>query len=416
MLQALDVLIGFTLVMLIVSMAVTMITQFIGSTLLNLRGKALKEGLTRLMALMDQGLKVDEARRIIDHILRNPLVGSARLFGKGYDLATVIHREELIKLILDFSVPGDAEKADEQTTPGEQALRNKLRASLKRNGIADPAAVLKQVRDAVLELERTKPHLSHSARLTMALLDHAASDYLSKFNSWFDQSVDRISDLFTRRIWVVTASVSLVLAFAVQLDSIGLMNRLSVDDELRNQLVAAALKNPESRDPARLKSAAPAADGAATASPVGAGAEGNAAATAGETNATNADTNAAAPAAVPAPAPASAAAPSVNDLVDRINESGYADLDRLGVVSLPPTLNAWLARWKAPAHGQPDRRLPLFFGILLSAALLSLGAPFWYSTLANLLKLRSMVSRKDEAQREERQTTQAPENAQPPPA
>jgi hypothetical protein len=50
----------------------------------------------------------------------------------------------------------------------------------------------------------------------------------------------------------------------------------------------------------------------------------------------------------------------------------------------------------------------MLFGILLTAALLSLGAPFWYSTLANLLKLRSVVARKEEAQRNERQTTQVP--------
>jgi hypothetical protein len=298
MLQALDVLIGFTLVMLIVSMAVTMITQFISSTLLNLRGKALRLGLTRLMALMDQGLKVDEAGRIIDHILRNPLVGQARLFGRGHDLATVIHREELIKLILDFAVPGDAEKADEQDTPGEQALRNKLRASLKRNGISDPEAVLKKVRNAVLALERTSPHLSHSARLGQALLEYADSDYLSKFNSWFDQTVDRVSDMFTKRVWLVTACISLVLAFAVQLDSIALMNRLSVDPELRNQLVAAALKDPESHDPARLKNPAatetPARE-SATADGNVAAADGNGAeAATGEDEAAGADGNAAA--------------------------------------------------------------------------------------------------------------------------
>jgi hypothetical protein len=45
-------------------------------------------------------------------------------------------------------------------------------------------------------------------------------------------------------------------------------------------------------------------------------------------------------------------------------------------------------------------------GVLLSAALLSLGAPFWYSALADLLKLRSVISRKDDDQRTERQTTQ----------
>lgn len=389
MLQALDVLIGFTLVMLILSMAVTMITQYISGALLNMRGTALRQGVSRLLALMDEGLKLGDAWQITNHILRNPLIGGARLLRPGHDLATVVHREELTRLIIDFAIPDDMEKAAAQDVAGERSLlgrlqtaidwvttfgdpekarrrrrerkaklRDKLNASLARNGIPNPQATLKKVRDELLALERDKPELSNSARLNEALLRHADSEYLSKFNSWFDQSVDRVSNLFTQRVWLVTALVSLVLAFATQLDSIGLMNRLSVDDDLRSQLVTAALKEPEGRDPAQLKAAE--------------------------------------------------AAKTKEDLVARINDAGYSDLDRLGLVSLPDSPQAWLARWKAPQQGEPDKRLPMFFGILLSAALLSLGAPFWYASLANLLKLRSMVARKEEAQRNERQTTQTP--------
>ncbi len=390
MLQALDVLIGFTLVMLILSMAVTMITQYISGTLLNMRGTALRQGISRLLALMDEGLKLSEAQRITDHILRNPLIGGARLLRPGHDLATVVHREELIRLILDFAIPDDAEKAAAQDVPGKSsllarlrtavdfvvtlghpqkavarrkahktALRAALNASLGRNEMTKPMETLTRVRRELLELERTRPELSNSVRLNMALLKHAESEFLSKFNSWFDQSVDRVSNLFTKRVWLVTAVVSLFLAFATQLDSIELMNRLSIDEGLRNQLVAAALKEPESRDPGRLK--------------------------AGEAPRTR------------------------EQLIARINEGGYADLNRMGLVTLPESPSAWLARWQAPTDPrEPDRRLPLIVGILLTAAMLSLGGPFWYASLANLLKLRSVVARKEEAQREERQTTQTP--------
>jgi hypothetical protein len=390
MLQALDVLIGFTLVMLVLSMAVTMITQYISGTLFNMRGTALRQGISRLLALMDEGLKLGQAQRITDHILRNPLIGGARLLRPGHDLATVVHREELTRLILDFAIPDDAEKAAAQDVPGtasllarlrtavdfiitrghpqeavarrnkrKAALRAALNASLERNGVKKPMETLTKVRRELTELEKTRPELSNSARLNMALLKHADSEYLSKFNSWFDQSIDRVSNLFTKRVWIVTVFVSLFLAFAIQLDSIDLMNRLSVNDELRNQLVAAALREPESRDPAaRLK--------------------------AGEAPQTRAQ------------------------LIAQINEAGYADLNRLGLVSLPDSFSAWLARWRAPTDGRPDKRLPLLVGIMLTAALLSLGGPFWYSSLANLLKLRSVVARKEEEQRAERQTTQAP--------
>lgn len=390
MLQALDVLIGFTLVMLILSMAVTMITQYISGAVFNMRGTALRQGVSRLLALMDEGLKLGEAQRITDHVLRNPLIGGARLLRPGHDLAPVVHREELIRLILDFAIPDDAEKAAAQDVAGKASLlaglrtaadyvftrgypekareqrrtrkarlRAKLNESLARNGIKDAMATLTKVRRALNDLERTKPELSNSARLNMALLEHADSEFLSKFNSWFDQSIDRVSNLFTKRVWIVTAFVSLILAFAIQLDSIDLMNRLSVNDELRNQLVATALREPESRNPAdRLK--------------------------AGEAPRTQ------------------------QQLIAQLHEAGYADLDRMGLVSLPKSLPDWWARWWGPRGG-----LPLFAGVLLTAALLSLGGPFWYASLANLLKLRSAVARKEEAQREERQTTQATAAASP---
>ena len=163
----------------------------------------------------------------------------------------------------------------------------------------------------------------------------------------------------------MTALVWLCLAFFLQLDSIGLINRLSVDDALRDRLVAAALENPESRDPA-LK--------------------------AGEAPRTR------------------------EQLIARINEAGYADLDQMRLVSLPDSPSAWLARWRAPADGSTDKRLPLFFGIMLTAAMLSLGGPFWYSSLAGLLKLRSVVARKEETEREERQTTQPAAPDPPAPA
>ncbi|HEX8262497.1 MAG TPA: hypothetical protein VF547_06450, partial [Allosphingosinicella sp.] len=182
MLDTLDVLIGFTVVMLVVSMAVTMLTQMIASGIANLRGLCLRQGLSRLLALMDQGLTLPDAKAITDHVLRNPLVGRARIpipkLRTGYALGTVIHREELIRLLLDFAVPGDAEKTNHSDLPGEQLLRNKFRASLKRNGIDDPEAVLRQVRNAVVELEKSNPELSHNARVSIALLNFGASEFL----------------------------------------------------------------------------------------------------------------------------------------------------------------------------------------------------------------------------------------------
>jgi hypothetical protein len=372
MLNTLDVLIGFTVVMLVVSMAVTMITQLIGTSILDLRGRSLKAGVARLLALMDNGLTRREAHKIADHVLRNPLVGKARMAGRdSYGLASVIHREELVKLLLDFAVPGDATRADPQERIDEEGLRDKLRQSLAANGIEDPDKVLTAVRRAVTELEKVSPEMSHSARLNLALLHHAASDYLSKLNSWFDQTVDRVSELFTRRIRVVTALVALALAFFLQLDSVGLINRLSVDDELRNELVQKAVAKQEAWQ---------------------AQVESGQAGLARLAQAQAADPTTVAEGQTP-PEP-------LADVRRTIEE--------VGVVTLPRDFSQWRHGWWESDGRGGGFRWPFLLGVLLSAALLSLGAPFWYATLGNLLKLRSLIARKDEAQRVERQTTQVP--------
>ena len=73
---------------------------------------------------------------------------------------------------------------------------------------------------------------------------------------------------------------------------------------------------------------------------------------------------------------------------------GTAPSSEAGVVPLPEN---WLRDW---GWGK-------FPGIILSAMLLSLGAPFWYNALKNLVRLRPLLAMKEEAEREERQTQQA---------
>jgi len=70
-----------------------------------------------------------------------------------------------------------------------------------------------------------------------------------------------------------------------------------------------------------------------------------------------------------------------------------AFLAEKGVITLPGA-GGWYASLKAANY----------FGLLITALLLSLGAPFWYSALGNLLQLRSVLAVKDDAQRMARQS------------
>lgn len=359
MLNTLDILIGFTLVMLVLSMAVTMLAQ-VGISSFNLRGVALRHALADLLALLDRGLKPREAHTIANHILRNPLVGPAGLLSKRRCLASAIHREELVKLLLDFAAGGEAEKATDPKQGGVDVdlasaknvanAKAVLKASLERNGIGNPEAVLKAVRDKVLELEQDSPQLANDVRANAAILANAKSAFLGKLHEWFDQSMDRATDLFTARARIVTVSVALLVAFTVQLDSLALINRLSIDNDLRKTLVSAAI----------ARSAQPLDKGV----------------------------------------PAAAGATTVAQLRDLAQSDDTRQLLALDVVEMPRSFDAWRERWASNDY------LSHLVGVILTVALLSLGAPFWYELLKNMVNLRSIIAQKDDAQRQERQTTQ----------
>src|SRR5260221_2066286 len=232
MLKSLDVLIGLTVILLVLSMGVTMLTQFV-TTVLNSRGRHLKRGLVDLLNQLDAGLgqKAGSAQqsiagRIADAVLTHPLISST-----GRSLGSVVHREELTRLLLYL--------ADDSATL-EQDVKAELKQALVRNGISDPSSTLRKIRDVSLQLEAAHPHLTVDVRQTMAILQEARSDFVAKINNSFDQAIDSVAQRFTASTRAITFVAALLVAGALQDDTIGLVNRLSADDKLRDAFVARA--------------------------------------------------------------------------------------------------------------------------------------------------------------------------------
>ncbi len=343
MLQSIDILVGFTLVMLVFSLAVTTITQLIVE-FVNLRGVALKRGVTDLLVLIDRGVDTVDASQISDHILRDPLVGQGRLWGPGRRLATVIQREELTKLLLGFGMDPttnpQAPRSPGVTQRQINCLRKTFNESLQSNGIPDPGATLDHIRMASLSEEMSNPQKSNSARADTAILTCAMSAFVGKINAWFDQTIDRVSEAFATRTRIVAGVVAILIAGAVQLNAIDVIDRLSIDGTVRGKLIEYAL------------SGSKVADGKS----------------------------------------GGVVFPSNADLVTITTNALDAKL-----ISLPHFDQTWWSNWL---------KISMDIGVFLSALLISLGAPFWYAALKNLLKLRSALSKKDDDQRTERQTTQ----------
>ena len=322
MLKSLDVLIGLAVIMLALGMAVTLITQFV-TTVLNTRGRNLRRGLTHLLTQLDPALTGELARTVAGAVLTHPLVGTAT--GR---LGTVVHREEFTKLLLQLA--GGRSTLDE-------AAKKALAAALAANGITNPASTLAEVRAVSLRLEAADPGLAASVRESLAMVGASPTDLVAKVHNWFDQTMDRVSQRFTASTRAITFAGAVLVAFALQVDTISLVNRLAADDALREAFVAQAV----SIDADAVAENAPEA----------------------------ADEQA-------------------------IERQYLAFMRDHGLLNVPANVDEWLARWH-------ETNVP---GVLLTSLLLSLGAPFWYSALKNLLQLRSVLAAKDDEQRTARQT------------
>jgi len=325
MLKTLDILIGATTVLLLFSMAVTVITQAVTS-LLNKKGKHLLAGLTSLLQQLGVPNAID-AQSIARAVLTHPMV--AEVEGK---LGTVVQRGEFTKLLLDLASGQGAAKLEDNALTA-------LKTMLKQNGVADPAQTLKNIHAMAMLLQTSNPDLASHVRDELAILQEGASEYVAKVHFWFDQTIDRVSQAFSRHAQRVTFAAAVVVVLAMQLDIIAVVNRLSIDDQFRNAAAGGA---------AKVLSNATAQDS-----------------TGG--NASNADTHA------------------------------YYDLlSGAGLVTMPTNYH-WLEQIKDP------RKYP---GMLIAIFLISLGAPFWYNILKDLIGLRSSLSQKDDAQRTQRQMAQ----------
>ncbi|WP_020485602.1 hypothetical protein [Methylomonas sp. MK1] len=442
MLKSLDVLLGLSVVMLIVSMAVTLISQ----GMLNLmasRGRNLRTGLADLLELLDARFSRAEAEAIAALTLTQRAIGGrcrCRLpeWLQFFQFGEVIHREEFIKILLDLAAGYDvsiktefeqikARLANKTINVGQATealeskllecplffkrlgiesllakvkkakaepkkqhyhklekvvaeqiyLLDKLKAVLHDNGIEDPAATLKNTRMLALEFEKSNPELAHDVREANALLQEASSDFLAKICLNFDHLIDRVSVRFTATTRVVSVISAALVAIVLQLDTVNLINRLSMDEQMRAVFVELAPKlteDPQSKDAIQSDDAK---------DPDGQGAE-----------APTADAN------------------KAKEGIDLEKQKYYLNfLAEQGLISLPVDRKNWCKHWKMVS-------IP---GLILSIFLLSLGGPFWYNALSKLVQLRSGLARKDDEQKAIRQTTQAvgggdPQNPDTPPA
>jgi hypothetical protein len=382
----------------------------------------------------------------------------------GSNPTDVIQRSEMVLLLMEWASSEGTLAAGMGIPPEQEArLRESFLRVLADNGVGDPGGTLRAVRLQALENQKNEPHRSSHFWWNRALLQEASSDFLGKVDHFFDNTMFRVSQAFKLKANSIACIISFLVAFSIQLDSLALLRRLSMDDGMRQALVAEAGSLVDRVAKAEEKAKAAEAGNDTEEELLARQDAEKARAARDEVDATLALLREPRFAIIPdalswerlaqgtvCPGRGAAwtgtlraggstyslaARPglSVDTLENALIDSGApvfvyrvrsGEAACLRIVARKPTndpgslgldttagpglrLDVTLERDREGAR----RRFP---GVLLSAVLLSLGTPFWFNLLKRVLSLRSGLAQKDDKERQERESQQAP--PAPPPA
>jgi hypothetical protein len=398
-LDHLDTIISFVAIITGVSLLVTTLTQAI-SALLGLRGTNLRWGIEMLLKHGDPQL-ADHAKEISEKVLHHSLVSDSafsglKFFGTGrWRLATGIRQDELIDVLQALAEP-TATPAVATPKAGSSApapWQDALRASLD---VLDSGEV-NHVLQLAPAIRKALPDDADTAEEIITRLSTTAESLTVKINQWFDSVMDRVSQRFALHTRVVTVIFSAVLAFGLHLDTFRMFTQLSTDSDLRSRVLASADALTQKANEAI------AASGGVPPS-----------------------------AYIDEMTHLIAAHPELKALPAPVgfkDDAGARDwLQRELEKAKIPDADQWLARYEelvpqSALHSAAAQlntalnnkfifqlvpnpypavetywtpNLMHFWGTLASAALLSLGAPFWFNMLKDLSNLRPVLAKKQE--------------------
>jgi hypothetical protein len=279
----LDVALGLAFVYVILSVACTALNETIAS-IFSWRAKFLRQGIANLLepGNLDRGL--EQTGRLLEHPLLNALVRPVSPRSKRRRYPSYLPARTVVAALLDFDGTG------------------------KKQDIEKAIAAIP----------------SEDARRALTVLLERADGDVTKFTldaeRWFDDSMERVSGWYRRRVQKVLWALALALVISLNIDTLRIAQQLWSQDAVRAAVVARA-------------EAVQAAPGTANLKQV---------------------------------------ATDVNELEQLSIPIGWT------VEPRPDGTEEWVLRILLKS-----------VGLLLTAAALTLGAPFWFDVLSKIARLRS---------------------------
>ncbi len=395
LLKHLDTVIAFTVVMLGISLAITVLTQlFVAAT--GLRGTNLRWGLERLLPALAENfhLNIDPKTKTLE-ILYHPLISDSAFsaFADRFPrVARFVNSVKPLKIVIDRWRLGSAIR------PEELAAMLNIRP--------ETATSIENLAEQIQALTPTQA--ADARQLARQIIDKSKT-VGGHFELWFNAVMDRISQRFALHTRLCTVILAVLIAFGMHIDALALFKGLLTDDQLRTTLISSAdaiskqaegILGTSSRVPAAYSSAM---------KTLREGTEPEAQKYADLvkslpepplTFASSIDAETWLRQNLKPPTQAdqiveayqkilsqtlSTAVVKLSDQFRNIDEAlGQSEFQ---LIESPYKPRDYFDSWPKNRH---------FWGILGTAILLSLGAPFWFNTLKSLTNLRPIVAQKQE--------------------
>jgi hypothetical protein len=393
-LQYLDTIIAFVVVLLGLSLLITTLNQMI-STLFGYRGTNLLWGVEKVLSTLDPTL-AGKAKEMAHTILTEPIISDS-LFSRFKDvpmlksitsrwrIASAISAQDLVHGLMKMG--DDLRAQDPKTSAALDAML----------GGVDPEVARKAVLAENL-VQQVAPGDVAQANAMVQQLETSTQQTLGVVEIWFNRAMDRASQRFALQMRLWTVAFAVLLAFGAHINTFQVLQSLWNSPETRSNLV----NNRDAMMQEATVMLSPAPSGTGTGPAVAPQIVNDA-----MKKLQSQDKDAAALGAPPNFSSLTEAITWLNEKADPSRKAnlvaeyqqlvlnGLTDqfkgikkaIDSSGLVLVPnpyPGLFSY-GDWRN------------FAGILVTAAFLSLGAPFWFNALKTLSNLRPVVASKQDA-------------------
>ncbi len=395
MLAYLDTLIGFAVVMLGISLLIMILTQM-ASSLLSHRGANLKWGLVTLFQHIPDCPVMNipaHAEKLAEEVLSHPLISDSifsmklplpipKWLADRMKLATAINPNELVAILQDISTHNLVAKFKSDSVMGLSAEIAELIA--ETNPVANRRLSLLGGVEAFKELE-----IAQEVPLFKDALNEFQGE-AGKLEAWFNATMERVSARFTTYVRLWTVGFAITVALVTGLNTVTLLSVLYSNGDFREQVVGSA---PQMLNLAGKISPDISKDDA-TAMYTGLLVK-----ALNDSNIT-ADTT---PEGIDSESAASdwigkhVIDPTQQTRAVKAFDTAFLNQrtqDAVAVRALLTKSSFDVLQFRWQSGKSVWIQLP---GVLATAALLSLGAPFWFNVLKQLTNLRPMLAQKQDA-------------------